>query len=295
MQVLRYSDLALVKLNALKKRPLEAISEALGKKCDALKFLGRQPESLQCAKDMYNLWALARGPAHPMTILAAFYLIDCLLHNKEYEDAEFYARTLWEIIHTNNHRDNDIPADRREEYVGKAADSLAKSIFRLAESGGIPPEEKQKAGEEAIALARQSLAIRIQLCDADSVTVARGMFALSSILAYFNDKDDDEVLRLLEQGIVIEARVAGRMSMNVGVGERNLGVEYDKRAIRAAAANDMERYVTNLELALPHFREAARIYQAINHMDGADRALRDVVDMENKLRQTGRQSSCSSS
>ena len=271
----------------MKKRPLEAVYGALAIKCDALGFLARITESLQCAKDMYNMWALARGPAHPMTIQAAFYLIEALIHNKEYEDAEFYARTLWEILHTKNHRENDIPADRREEYVGKAADSLAKAIFRLAERGGIPPEEKQKAGEEAIALARQSKAIRIQLCDADSVTVARGMFALSSILNYFKNDDDDEVLRLLEQGIAIEARMAGRMSMNVGVAESNLGAVYHKRAKRALDANDMERCEANLELALPHCHEAARIYTAIDHMDAADRALRMVVDTENKLRQVG--------
>ena len=98
VQALRYSDLTLTKFNAMKKRPLEAISDAQSCKCITLQSMDRHAESLQCAKDKYNLWAMARGPAHPSTIEAAFYLINALLHNNEYEDAEFYARTLWSII-----------------------------------------------------------------------------------------------------------------------------------------------------------------------------------------------------
>ena len=153
-QALRYSDLALAKLNVTKERPLHTLhmfGTALAIKYKALQNLVRYAESLQCAKDNYNMWALARGPAHPMTIDAAFILINALLHNKEYEDAEFYARTIWEIIHTNKHRDNDIPGEQREEYVANAADLLAQAIYRWAKSGGIPPEEKQQAAEEAIA------------------------------------------------------------------------------------------------------------------------------------------------
>ena len=295
VQTLRYSDLALVKLNAMKKRPLEVISLALEHKCQALKYLARYAEALQCAKDKYNLWALARGPAHPLTIDAAFYLIECLLHNKEYEDAELYARTLWEISHTNNHRDNDIPGDKRAGYVAMAADLLAQAIFRWVESGGIPPGEKQQAGEEAIARARQALEIYTQLHGTESRQAAVAMCGLSNVLDYFNDNDDDEVLRLLEQGIAVEARVAGRTSRNVGARVNALGVAYDNRARRAHAANDRERCVANLELALPHFREAARVCIALNHTDAANSALSMVVDIESKLRLAGRYRQNSSS
>ena len=284
-QALRYSDLALGKFNAMKIRPLEAISDALSIKCASLNHLGRDVESLQCAKDKYNLWALARGPAHPSTIHAAFYLINALLLNNEYEDAEFYARSLWEIIHTNNHVDNDIPGDKRQTYVAMASGLLARAIYWLAESGGIPSEEKQKAGEEAIARARESLEIRTQLYGAESEHVAATLGGLADVLGYFNDDVDDEVLRLYQQGITIYSREAGRTSVNVGVYETNLGIAYYRRAVKARAAMDSDREQANLELALPHYREAARIYSAINHVDAADKAIRSIAHVEENLRQ----------
>ena len=287
VQVLRYSDLALAKLNAMKKRPLEAISQALACKCTALQEMGRDVESLLCAKDKYNLWAMVRGPAHPSTIDAAFYLIDALLHNNEYEDANLFAHTLWEIIHTNNHVDNDIPGEERQEYVAMAAILLAQAIYRLTESGGIPPEEKQKAGEEAIARAREALEIRIQLHGTESECVSIVMGALADVLGYFNDGGDDEVLRLYQQAIAIGNRVCGSTSGIVGAHESNLGVTYCRRAAKAHAADDLDQYVANLQLALPHFHEAARIYRVINHIGDADSALRKVAQVEENMRQAG--------
>ena len=285
-QALRYSDLALSKFNAMKKHPLEAIADALGCKCDVLKFLGRYPESLQCAKDMYNMWAMARGPAHPSTIDAAFYLIDGLLHNKEYEDGYHFAHTLWEIIHTNNHVDNDIPSDKRQEYVAKAAELLARTTNLLARSGGIPPEEKQEAGEMAIARARQALEIYTQLHGAESESVAVSMGGLANVLSSFGSSCyDDEVVRLFEQAIAIHGQVYGRMSLNVGIIERNLGHVYCDRAEKAHAAYDWGREQANLELALPHFREAARIYRAVGHVDKADSTARCVSSLEKRLHQ----------
>ena len=286
VQTLRCSDLALEKLNAMKKRPLEDISEALALKCGALQDLDRYAESLQCAKDKYNLWAIARGPAHPSTIDAAFYLIECLLHNNEYEDAHLFAHTLWEIIHTNHHVVNDIPGDKRQRYVACAAGLLAKAILKLTQSGGIPPEEKQKAGELAIARARQSLEIRTQLHGAESEYVATASGGLADVLDYFNDGiDNGEVFRLYEQAIAISTQLEGDTSINVGTFQYNFGTAYGRRVERALAVNDLERYVANLELALPHFREAAGIFSGLNHMDHAEKALRAVVDVEKKLHQ----------
>ena len=74
------------------------------------------------------------------------------------------------------------------------------------------------------------------------------------------------------------------MSYNVAIGERNLGRAYHKRANRAAAAHDLDRNVVNLELALPYYREAARIFRAINRVDFADSA-QAVVQIEESLRE----------
>ena len=113
------------------------------------------------------------------------------------------------------------------------------------------------------------------------------MIALADALNYFNNVDDDEVLRLHAQAYAITSRVEGSSSVNVAVGERNLGNAYMKRAARAGTANDVDRYMANLELALPHYREAARIYRANNHMDKADEILRKVTQVEEKVRQIG--------
>ena len=72
--------------------------------------------------------------------------------------------------------------------------------------------------------------------------------------------------------------------MNVAVGNRNLAKAYENRAKRARAANDLDRELANLNLALPHLREAARIYRNINHDDDADRLAQAVVQVEEELR-----------
>ena len=107
------------------------------------------------------------------------------------------------------------------------------------------------------------------------------------MLDFFNNGDlNDEVLRLIEQAIAIHSRV-DRMSLNVGVGESNLGSAYARRAQKAYHSDDMDRYFALLKLALPHHREAARVYRAINHVDAAGRALSAVNDIGEILRDAG--------
>ena len=54
--------------------------------------------------------------------------------------------------------------------------------------------------------------------------------------------------------------------------------------MRARAANDQDRYVANLELSLSHYRESARIYRAIGHVEKADEAAQVAFGMEELLR-----------
>ena len=55
VQLLRYSELALVKLKQLNDRPIEAIDEALTYKFNALNFMGQKRESLECAQERYAM------------------------------------------------------------------------------------------------------------------------------------------------------------------------------------------------------------------------------------------------
>ena len=286
-QSLRYAELALTKLKQLKDRRLETVKildDAFACKFHPLQRMCRHKEALECAKERYTLWAM-NHMRNPRMFIAAFQLIQSCLHNDEYEDAALYAHTAHEMIV--NDADGIIPSDQRESLLADGSYWLSRATFFLAQAGGIPLEEKQKAGKEAIALARKALEIHTHLYGTESVDVALDMLTLADVLNYFNDVDDDEVLRLYEQSNAITGRLEGILSVNVAVGEHNLGTAYHKRADRAQAANDLDRSIANLELALPHYREASRIYSSINHVDAADRTLRIVVEVEEKIRQLG--------
>ena len=281
MQELRYSELALVKLKQLKDRPIKAIDAALFYKFDALNFMDRNREALDCAKERYCLYLTKH--THPPAIEASFNLIESCRHNKEYFDAELYARTTWETITLS--RDSHIPDGERRRFTARGAYYLAITMLALAKNGDIPPEANQVAGQEAIGLARKALKIRTQLYGCEHNDVANSMRLLAQALDYFNDGDDfvEEILRLYEQSTAITARVEGSLSINVATGEQNWGGAYCNIAMRACTANDLDRQLANLELALPHYREAARIFRAIDLVDKADEAAQVIVNVEEAL------------
>ena len=284
IQALRFANLAATKLKQLQDRRLEtveAISNALVCKFNALNFTSRYREAKECAEERYTLSAM-NHMRNPNSIYAAFALIQSCMLNKEFEDAEHYARHAMFMI--NEMTDNFIPSDLRPTFLADGSNYLARAIHSLAEAGGIPPAEKQKAGEEAIVLARQALELHTQVYGTESSQVAGAMLTLADVLDHFNDVDDDEILRLYEQAIAIYSRVQGSSSPNVAVSENNLAISYRSRARRAMAANDPDRCIANLELRLHHLREALRIYRAINHVDSAETALRDIAETEKNLR-----------
>ena len=286
-QTLRCADLAATKLKQLKDRRLETvqlIDQALACKYNALNFMARFKDAMECAEERYTLWAMNQM-RNPGSINAAFALIQSCIHNNEYEDAEHYARHAMFMI--NDMADNFIPSDQRPGFLAEGSHWLARAILDFARAGGIPPAEKQKAGKEAIVLARQALKLHTQLRGTESAKVANDMRALADALDYFNNVDDDEILRLYEQAIAIYSRVQGSSAVNVATGENQLGNAYNHRAIRAKAANDLDRCMANLELALPHLREAVRIHRANNHVDRADESLRNVALVEGNIRRVG--------
>ena len=285
VQSLRYADLAAIKLKQLKDRRLETvqlIDHALACKFDALGLMARHKEAMECAEERYTLWAM-NHMRNPGSICAALRLIQSCLHNEEYEDAEHYARHAMFMI--NEMTDNFIPSDERPAFLADASYWLARAIHELAKAGGIPPEGKQKAGEEAIELARKALELHTQLHGTESGQVAADMIVLGDVLDHFNNADDDEILRLYKQAIAITSRVESSSSLNVAVGKEKLGAAYGNRANRACAANDLDRCVANLELALTHFRDAARIYRAVNRVGNANNVLRSIAQVEKFMRE----------
>ena len=281
---LHHANLAATKLKQLKDRPVEDISQALRCKFNALSMMDRHREGLECAKEWYCLWLTKH--THPPAILAGFAVIESCIHNKEFFDAVLYARTTWETLTLS--RDSHIPDNQRDWFIAQGAHFLAKAIKSFAQYGDMPAEEQKKAGVEAIMRSRRALEIDTQLYGAESIKIAEDMTLIAQILDFFDHVDNDEVLRLNEQSKAIFARVQGSLSTNVAAVETNLAAVHRNRANRAYAAHDLDRCVANFELALPHaahdldrcvvnfelalphFREAARIYRAINLMGMAD-------------------------
>ena len=287
VQSLRYGELAATKLKLLKDRRLEtveAIDCALTCTFNALQRLDRHREAMECAKERYTLWAM-NHMRNSGSIYAALALIQSCLHNKEYEDAERYARHAYFIIAEMT--DNFIPADQLPRFLADGSYYLAVSIHGLAMVGGIPPEQKQKAGEEAVAFARKALEIHTQLRGSESADVAADMGTLADILDYFNDVNDDEVLRLRQQAIGIYRRVEGSSSVNVAIHQNNLGIVYLNRSRRAYLAKDMDRCITNLDLAESHLSEAARMFRANSQMDGAGDSHCNITAIEERIREIG--------
>ena len=222
---------------------------------------------------------------HPSSIMAAFQLVQTCIHNEKYEDAVLFARTAYDMVLYNT--DGIIPAEHREDFLADGSKWLAQALCNLLGAGGIPPRKKRQTGVEAIAVARKALEIHTRLHGAESKEAAADMRILARALGDFNDVDDDEILRLQQQAKVITSRLEGSSSGNVVVIENNMGCDYEQRAIRAEDSNDLDRCIANLELALPHFREAARIYSGVNHVDKADKARIAVMRTEGEIRRIG--------
>ena len=209
-QALRHADMALSKLKLLKDdRPLVDLNDAFTCKSTALNFMGRHREAMESAKERYSMWAMT-DIRNPLSIWAAFDLIECCIQLKEFVEAELFARTAYEII--NEPTDNIIPLDERQEILARGTIFLALATFHLAKAGGITTEAKQAAGVKAIALAREALEINTQQHGSESAEVAVVMISLADMLDYFNDVDDDEVLRLYKQANSIFSRVQGSTS-----------------------------------------------------------------------------------
>ena len=181
-------------------------------------------------------------------------------------------------------RDSHIPENKVQWFIAQGALFLAKATLAFAVSGGISAEGKQEAGRETMMLARRALEIQTQLFGIESLAVANGMGMLAQALRHFNDVDDDEALRLYEQSKAYYSRIQGSLSVNVAVIEYNLGVAHNDRALRARAAGDLDRCIANLEMALPRYREAARIYRAIDRLDDANDAAQAAVKIDLDLR-----------
>ena len=260
---LRYAELALTKLKQLKDRSLETVEvldEALDMKFTALNFMDRNKEALECATERYNMWATTYM-RNSRTIEASFSLLESLINNKEFAQAHLIAGTVYEMIL--RPMTHDIPENKQQSFLADGTYYLARATCGLAEAGGIPPEEKQKAGEEAITLALKALEMQTQLNGTVGDNITSVVDVISDLLAYFNDSEDEGTIRVWQQVIATVRQVNDGLSLDTGRSEHNLGLLYIERAVKAQSSEDWDRVLACGDLALLRLREAVRIYKAI--------------------------------
>ena len=161
-QTLRYANLAVTKLRQLKDHSLETIQvlgDALFHKCKAIESCGgnipgRHKLAAACAEERAQLWHMYQGERSPGTIAAFFTQIECNLNTGHYETAENHAQIAYFLCEGD---DTLIPKDHQSSYIAESTRLLALAILRSTQAGGMSPEAKQKAGEEAMKLARKSV------------------------------------------------------------------------------------------------------------------------------------------
>ena len=285
-QTIRYGEIAATKLQQLKDYSLEnvqAMDDALGCKFDAFTFMGQHKEAMECCKVRYILWT-TNHIQNSNTINSTLGLIQSCLLNKEFEEAERYGRHVILMI---NDRMASLTITEHQAFLADGSFWLARSILDRAKAGRIPPHEKQKMGEEAIAFARKAYDLHPKLFAVPLLQISYDMTLLADVLRCFNDGDDHEIIRLQEQSVVFAFRAEGSSSPNVASTKNYLGLSYQKRAMRAENANDLDRCMTNLELALSQHREAARIFRAINRPSATHDSLREVGRVEEDIRRVG--------
>ena len=167
LQATRYLDLAFAKLKLLKDRSpmslesIQLLGDALFYRCKVIEAcvnMGPRRHFLAsaCAEERFQLWHSSQGSQSPGTIAAFFTRIECNMLNNQFEIAEYDARIANFLCGDN---ESLIPEAQRSSYIAESARLFALAILRHAQAGGIPPERKEKAGEEAIKLARESVAL----------------------------------------------------------------------------------------------------------------------------------------
>ena len=88
-------------------------------------MMGHFRDALESDKERYCLYLTCH--THLPAIEASLALIQCCVFCDEFEDAELYARTLWETITLS--QDSHIPEDRQQEFIARVQLNLDEPHF----------------------------------------------------------------------------------------------------------------------------------------------------------------------
>jgi tetratricopeptide (TPR) repeat protein len=193
----------------------------------------------------YNLVVDAYNPVHPQVQEAAGMLIDCLIHQGDYFNAERYADQIYQ-----NLRDIKNGMDQEGDEVVTGAYNLADVIRR--QDGDLIKAEK---------LARGCLRIRTRLYGPDHGKVGPNVLLLAKILKK-QGKFGDETNELLERSLAISIRNEAPDGKNTASVNIKLGKFHYELAMKQS---DVHAKRSQLLLQKSYCEEARQIHMNNNN------------------------------
>jgi hypothetical protein len=213
--------------------------DALSVSCTVQKVLCNYPEAVSFAEECYNLVVEAYDCVHPQVQEAASVLINILIVNEDFYNAESFGRVTYD-----NLRDKKNGIDQEGDAVATGAYNLALVILR--QDGDLIKAEE---------LARECHRIRSLMEGGKYHGIGISSLLLASIL--IEQKELGEETRiLLEQSLAIFLRTLGPISINTSVGNTSIAQYYRKLA-NMQTVFEVKR--KNYLLAKPYADEAYRI------------------------------------
>jgi tetratricopeptide (TPR) repeat protein len=188
------------------ERKITLIFEALRSHVLLRSRQGNFSGAVEFAEEAYNLVVEAYDCGHPQVQEAANLLIDSLIRNCNFYDAERYADVTY-----GNLKDHKNGIDQESEAIARGAYSFADAIFR--KGGDLIKAER---------LAREALSIRSQLYSSNDYQLAPSCSLLANILKS-QEKLGDETKELLERALAINIRHLGPDGANTAVSNISLG------------------------------------------------------------------------
>jgi hypothetical protein len=220
-----------------------SIFEALGLHVTLRQCQGDSSGAVTFAEEAYNLVVDAYDPVHPQVQEAAGWLINCLIEQGDYPNAERFSEQTY-----SNLRDVKNGMDQEGEQVAECAYNLADVIFRQDDGDLIKAE----------GLARESLRIRTQNC---SYGVGQSCILLAGLLKK-QDKFGDETKELFERSLALFTINEGPDGMNTAVANIEIGLFHYKFALVQSTTSTKR---AQLLLAKSYSEEAIRIESKIHN------------------------------
>jgi hypothetical protein len=234
-QALKYSEL----YDGEEEKKVALIYDALKVSCGIQDVQGNYDVAYTSAHEAYNIVAVAYNPVHPEVQDAASALIQCLIHQGDFDKAEVFAQMTLDSL-----KDRANGLDQESEVVAEGYYNFAKVLSRL--NADLVKAEM---------LIRESLRIRVLLYDQNHYLVGRSCDVLSGVLV-LQKKLGYETKEFLDRSLAIGIRNYGSEGNSTGVAYSNLG-EYYRLLAEVSKIPESTSY---FRLSKSNYEEAVRIF-----------------------------------